>query len=262
VAATFREFQPACAPALIGEAGYRVGAWLRELAGSIAITELAVRSGSSRFAIARWLQGKTQPRLHDFLALVEAISGRASDLVHALVSIEAVSELGPVHARRAAAKRLAFDEPWSAAVLRVLETSAYRAHERHPPGYVAARLGLDTADEARILARLQAAGVVRLEGARYEAGTPLTVDTQASTADVRGLRTHWTEACLRRVEQPRARDWLAFNVISTSAADLERVREVLRRAFREIRAIAAASEPPESVALLNLQLVTWDESAA
>ena len=67
---------------------------------------------------------------------------------------------------------------------------------------------------------------------------------------------------MRRVDDPRAPDWLAFNVISTSASDLERVRDVLRRAFREIRTIAAASEPPESVALLNLQLVTWNEWVA
>jgi hypothetical protein len=48
-------------------------------------------------------------------------------------------------------------------------------------------------------------------------------------------------------------------VVSTSAADLERIREILRRSFREIRALAAASEPTEAVALLNLQLVTWNE---
>jgi hypothetical protein len=48
-------------------------------------------------------------------------------------------------------------------------------------------------------------------------------------------------------------------VLSTSDADLDRIREVLRRAFREIRAIAASSQPVQSAALLNLQLVTWNE---
>jgi hypothetical protein len=63
------------------------------------------------------------------------------------------------------------------------------------------------------------------------------------------------------VRAPRSEDWLGYNVISTSAADLERTREILRRSFREIRAIAAASEPTEAVALLNLQLVTWNDDA-
>jgi hypothetical protein len=46
-------------------------------------------------------------------------------------------------------------------------------------------------------------------------------------------------------------------VISLSEADLERVREILRAAYREIRALAVTSEPVEAAALLNLQLVTF-----
>lgn len=260
VEAAFRTFQPACAAALGGAPSYRANAWLTELAGSLAVTELAARSGTSRFAIARWLKGTTQPRLHDFLALVEAITGRASDLVQALVPIAEVQELHAVHAQRAAAKRLAFDEPWSAAVLRVLESSDYRARTHERPGYIARRLGITQEREVEILARLVAAGVARFESDRYEVGPPLTVDTQASPEDIRKLRTHWTEVCLERVQTPRESDWLGFNVISTSATDLARIRDVMRRAFREIRAIAAASEPTEAVALLNLQLVTWNEA--
>jgi hypothetical protein len=52
-------------------------------------------------------------------------------------------------------------------------------------------------------------------------------------------------------------DWFRCGVVSISAGVLERVREILRKAFREIRSIAAASHPVETVALLNLQLVSW-----
>jgi transcriptional regulator with XRE-family HTH domain len=254
----FAAFQPACASALGEAPPYQVHTWLRELAGSMAVAELAARSGISRFAIARWREGTTKPRLPDFLALVEAISGRASDLVHALVSIEQVPELRAVHAQRAAAKRLAFDLPWTAAVMRVLESEGYRKKRAHPPGYIAARLGLTHEQESELLERLVVAGVARLERGRYEVGTPLTVDTQASPADMGKLKAHWSQVGLTRALDPQQGDWIAFNVISTSAADLERIREVLRHAFREIRAIAAASES-EAVALLNLQLVTWNE---
>jgi hypothetical protein len=41
-----------------------------------------------------------------------------------------------------------------------------------------------------------------------------------------------------------------------SRTDYARVTELLRRTFREVRAIVAASEPTEEVALFNLQLVT------
>jgi transcriptional regulator with XRE-family HTH domain len=262
VARAFATFQPACAATLGARPPYQVDAWLRELAGSLKVSELATRSGVPRLTVARWLQGKTRPRLHAFLALVEAITGRASDLVDALISVESVPALLAVHRQRAAAKRLAFDDPWSAAVLRVLETRGYQRHGARDAGYVARRLCLDAEQVRATLARLQAAGLVQRERGRYAIGKPLTVDTQASAEDVRKVKSHWTGVCLQRVQAPRAQDWLGFNLVSTSADDLERIREILRHAFREIRALAAASEPVDSVALLNLQLVTWNEGEA
>ena len=259
VASAFERFQPACAAELGPGPEPDVSRWLSALAGSLPISALASRSGLSRYAVARCLRGATKPRLDDFLTLVEAISGRASDLVQELVPIAEVPELFEVARQRAAAKRLAFEEPWSAAVMRVLETNGYREAALHRPGYIATRLGLDDERERTVLAALEAAGMVRADEGRYEVGEPLTVDTQASANDVRALRAHWAAVSLERIQAPREEDWLGFNVISTSAADLERVREILRRAFREIRAIAAASEPAESVALLDLHLVTWNE---
>jgi transcriptional regulator with XRE-family HTH domain len=262
VGAAFARFQPACAPALGKAPHFQIARWLGELAGSLGVSELAARSGISRYAIARWLQGKTRPRLHDFLRLVEAISGRASDLVQDLVPIAQVAELQQVAARRAAARRLAFDEPWSAAVMRVLETRAYRDLPQHSRAAVAARLDLDVDEADRVLARLEAAGLLRREHGRFVVGEPLTVDTHASDADVQKLKYHWAEVGARRAAAPaRAKDWLGFNLVSISELDRERIVAVMRRAFREIRAIAAASEPAESVALLNFQLITWDEQS-
>jgi hypothetical protein len=259
VVLAFERFQPACAKALGTDPDFGVARWLSELRGSLPIVELAEKSGLSRFAVGRQLRGATEPPLDDFIALVEAISGRVSDLLQELVPIDEVPELRDVARKRARAKRLAFEQPWSAAVLRVLETTGYRALEHHEPGYVARRLGLDEEAEGAVLAALLAAGVADFRDGRYEVGDPLTVDTQASPADVRALRAHWAAEGLARAKAPRAEDWLGFNVVSLSTHDLERVRETLRRAFREIRAIAAASTPAETVALLHLQLVTWND---
>ncbi len=259
VGAAFYAFQPACAAALRAGANLRVDRWLNELRGSTPLAQLAARSGFSRFALGRWLHGNAEPRLHDFLALVEAISGRASDLVGNLVSIDRVPELHAAHLQRLARKRLAFDAPWSEAVLRVIETEGYRAAAGQP-GYIARTLGIPAEFERALLQQLQQAGIVRaLEDGRLDVMS-LSVDTSTtSTEHVQRLKSHWTEVALERTRAPRAGDWLGYNVISTSAADLEKIREVLRRAFREIRAIAAASEPAEAAALLNLQLVTWNE---
>jgi transcriptional regulator with XRE-family HTH domain len=255
----FASFQAACAPALRTGKVFQVGAWLNALRGSTTVAALAQASGYSRYAIARWLGGRAQPRLPAFLALVEAITGRVSDLVRALVPIEAVAELWPAHERRAAAKRVAFDLPWTEAVLRVIETRSYQQLPAHQPGYIARRLGLSVEEEARALERLEVAGILERRDGRYRDLQPLTIDMAAPATDLQRLKAHWTRVCLARLERPEPRDWLGYNVVSVSAGDLERIREVLRMAFREIRALAAASAPVESVALLNLQLLTWPD---
>lgn len=51
--------------------------------------------------------------------------------------------------------------------------------------------------------------------------------------------------------------FFAYNVMSTSRADYERIRDLLRRTFREIQSIVAASEPSERVSL-NIQLLEFD----
>lgn len=61
-----------------------------------------------------------------------------------------------------------------------------------------------------------------------------------------------------RAASPREGDVFAYNVLSASRADLDRIRDVLKNAYREIRAIVAASEPSETAALVNLQLLQWD----
>jgi transcriptional regulator with XRE-family HTH domain len=259
----FRTFQPACAAALREGTSLRVDRWLNELRGSALVSQLALRSGFSRYALSRWFQGTAQPRLHDFLALVEAISGRASDLVGNLVPIEAVPELHAVHVQRAARRRLAFDTPWSEAVLRVIETSGYRASGRRKRGYIARRLGIDSEQERAILQQLEDAGILRISHTGELDVAALSVDTSAASAEeVLRIKSHWAAVALERTRAPRAGDWLGYNVISTSTADLERIRDILRRAFREIRAIAAASQPSEAAALLNLQLVTWNDGGS
>jgi transcriptional regulator with XRE-family HTH domain len=259
VRAAVAAFQPACAKALFAPEGYRIDSWLSQLRGDTSITTLAQRTGHSRYAIARWLRGQARPRLPDFLALLDAMTGRASDLVQHLVAIESVPELHAVHARRAAAKRIAFDALWSEAVMRIMETTGYRSGRTHRSGYIASRLGITIEEEEQALDRLERAGVLRRKGGRFLELEPLTVDTTAAPLELNRLKAHWTSVTLARLAEPKPEDWLGYNVISCSEADLERIRDVLRRAFREIRALAAASQPIESAALLNLQLLTWNE---
>ena len=157
-------------------------AWLVHARGSTPIGELAKRCGRSRFAVARWLSGEAQPRLPDFFALVDAITGRLHDLVAELVPIEAVPALLPRYRAATAAKRLAFEEPWTEAVLRVMETVAYQALPAHEDGFVAARLGIDRGHEQRCIEQLVAAGILRKD----------------ATATRSAVRSRWIRAPIPR----------------------------------------------------------------
>ncbi|HEY5957508.1 MAG TPA: DUF4423 domain-containing protein [Polyangiaceae bacterium] len=232
--------------------------WLNALRGTTSVTHLAQRTGRSRTAVARWLNGTAHPRLPDFLRCVDAITGRLSDLIAALVPIESVPSLLSYHLSTLAARRLAFEQPWTEAVLRVLETKTYQALQTHVDGLIAARLEIPLETEQECLASLTRAAIITLEDGIWHEKKPLTVNTRSARDDLTLVLQHWTEVARRRISERRSRDLYAYNVMSVSVADYERIRDLLRRTFREIQSIVAASEPSERVALLNLQLLGFD----
>jgi transcriptional regulator with XRE-family HTH domain len=232
---------------------FDVAAWLDQLRGSTRTVELARRCGNTRYQVARWLSGQTQPRLADFFGLVQAITGRLCDLVAELVPIESVPSLRADYEQRLAARRLAHEEPWTEAILRVLETHAYRSRTAHTPGSIARTLGIAEEIALRCLGKLEAAGVITPRGARYEPVRSLTVDTRA----IPRLKAHWCEVARERMADPAPEDAFVYNVLSASHADIERIRQLLLATYREIRTIVEHTERDEAVALVNLQLVHW-----
>ena len=259
-------FHPAAQPPGAGQGeldGEALAGWLAQLRGSTPLSEIGRRCDCSRFAVARWLSGQAQPRLPDFFVLIDAITGRLPDLVAELVPIAAVPALLPRHRAAASAKRLAFEEPWTEAVLRLLETTGYASRAAHEPDYVAQRLQLSPEHAQRCLDRLEHAGIVRRDSrGRYLVAGALNVDTHADPEAVRRLMAHWSEVALSHFSRGHETNLFAYNVLSISQQDLLRVRELLRSTYREVRAIVAASEPSETAALLNLQLIEWSESEA
>jgi hypothetical protein len=238
--------------------GFAIGAWLRAISTPASISELSSKSGLSRFAIGRWLAGQRQPRLPDFFTLVDVATGRLPDLVAELVPIAQVPALAQRHAAAVAARHIAFDDPWSEAVLRVLETSEYARLRVHRAGFIAERLGITLEQEARSLALLQAAEVIARRGNRYADIRPLSVDTRGGRKALRAVKQHWARVAAERAGDPLRGDVFAYNLLSVSRPDLERIAELLHATFREIRTVVAASEPAECVALLNLHLVGWN----
>jgi hypothetical protein len=237
--------------------GFTVSDWLSRLRGSTPVVELAARCGHSRFAVARWLKGQAKPRVPEFFELVDGMTGRLPEWVAELVPIDQVPQLRDRFVAAQAAKRLAFEAPWTEAVLALLETTTYRQLPRHRPGFIAACLGISEVAERECLAKLEAAQLIERRARRYAVNSRRNVDTQGGRMALHRLKQHWSLVAARRLDAPQEADLFAYNVMSLSRADLERVRERLRAAFREIRLLVAGSAPEEVVALMNVQLVPF-----
>jgi hypothetical protein len=201
------------------------------------------------------LSGVAHPRLPEFLELVDAATGRVPDLVAELVPIASVPALRARYDASVTAKRVAFDEPWTEAVMRVLETT--RPTRGSDLTRIRSLLGLTEEHAQRCLTLLEQAALIRRDGESYECVRELTVDTRGGNEALIATKAHWARFAAERARAPGRRDLFAYNVFSASAADYERIRAMLRAVFRECRSVIAASTPSEEVGLMNLQLVRF-----
>lgn len=253
----FLEFDPKVPLTADVGGAFDLSDWLRRLSVGKRVTALAREMGASRSSVSRWLSGHAKPRLPDFLRLVNASTGRVHDLVALLVPIENVPALLSVYDASNAAKRLAFDVPWTEAILRVLETQTLTRPTLPTTAWIAQVLGLAENECELALDQLARAGLVDKEGDEFKPKRALSVDTRGGKQAVRALKVHWADVAARRAASPQAEDVFGYNVLSVSQVDLERIGELLAKTYREIRSIVAVSEPAERVALVNLHLVTW-----
>ena len=250
VSAGLERFHPTSAPA----AAAGLAPWLDALRGAARQSEIAARSGYSRHQIRRWLTGEAEPRVPDFLHLIHALTGRAPAWVAAFVPIDQVPSLqGEFHAARTAA-RLAYDHPWSSAVQVLINSDAYRAAPTDT--FLAACLGLAPLDlDAAIDALLQAGLAVRRQGQLHPV-PGFTADAAASDEDRRRLKAHWAQVAADRVRSPRSDDLVSVNLVTVSRGDLDKIRQLQRAYFRDLRSLVAASTPEETAALVVMQLVS------
>jgi len=245
-------FHEVAAPSLGDASDAGVAAWLSILKGDLSIASLAARIDRSRYAVSRWLSGRTRPRVPDFLRMIDAMTGRLPDFVGLLVSISQVPLLSAVHRRTRRARRLLRDEPWAVAVLALLETG----RDLHSAADVSEALRMEVSDASRCIERLVAAGVVRRVRGRLEStGGKLIVDTDVTPGVPEAQKRHWSAIAMERMSTRTSLDAFGYSVFGVSREDLGRIREAHIAYYRQVRAIAAASEPTDTVALLNVQLV-------
>jgi len=229
-----------------------VAALLDDLRGQVSVTELAQRAELSRHSVSRWLAGKTQPRLPDFLRVLEAASLRMVDVVVRLVGPDGVPEVGGEWKRMEAWRTFAHKHPWLQAILRVIDLDDYRALPAHDDAWVADRLRIEVDEVTRSFAFLEETGQIGHDGTHYTPGVTF-VDTRGRPEISRALKTHWTQVAADRI-QLGAPGQFSYNVFVVSRDDFERIRQLHLDYFRALRAVVAESEPGEVVAVANVQL--------
>ena len=244
------------------ELGTRAGLaqLLRGLRGDTSLVELARRSGHSRFSIARWLSGAAEPRLPELLTLVEAMTFRLLDFLASFTNIERLPAAEQEYRALEAARKTAYDVPWSHAVLRALELSDYRALRRHQSGWLARRLGISRAEVDLCLTALATARQIKLERGRWVVDATRTIDTRAHPERARRLKAEWLRVALERL-QAGVPGIFGYNLMAISRADLARLREMHVAYFRSMQALVADSAPSECVVLFNTQLFALDDPA-
>ena len=258
VTRAFRAFREEHA-ALIGAlSDADVAAWLSAQRAGRSIGSLAAQAGCSRYRVSRFLTGATRPRLPEFFALVEALTGRLSELCAALVDIEQVPSLARTHRQVLASRQAAWTQPWSSAVLALLASERYPANARLASQAIARVLPISCEVAQQCVRLLRAAGVLGVRAGHYAVRSALVVDTRTNPAGARELRRHFAHVGYARLDRAHDADLFSYNVFSVSRADYQKMRQLQLDFFQQMRALAAASEPSEVAGLMTLHLLQWD----
>jgi transcriptional regulator with XRE-family HTH domain len=259
VRAGFASTEPGDARVLGSQSG-PIATWLRLLARNRSQLELAKKVGRDRNTVARWFSGASEPRLPDLLRLVDATTQRLMDFVAAFVDPRSLPSLRVAHADLELQRRLAYELPWTHAVLRLLELDAYRLLPRHVRGFVSDRIGISLEQEDECLRALARAGQIHRRRGKWRVGRVLTVDTREDPAANLGLKRHWAKVGLERLGQRAlpAGSLYSYNLFAISEAGLEEIRQAHLQYFERLRAIVGECERPTRLALVNIQLLPLD----
>lgn len=238
-----------------------VARFLDDLRGGTSVADLARTAQRSRFAVARWMKGQSEPRLPDFLRLVECASLRLLDFLACFIDPSTLPSVAQKWQLLENARRVAYDMPWSQAVLRVIELESYRALPKHQPGFIAKWLQITPEEEERSVALLLETGQIKRRRGRLVPGSALTLDTRRDAGQARHAKAWWTELALQRMLRGEEGTF-SYNVFSVSRRDFERIQELHRSYFRELRRIVADSEPSECIGLANIHLLELGPKSA
>jgi DNA-binding phage protein len=262
VAASFRKFYGRHPDWLEGDpcSPQTVVAFLKDLQGTVPLQALARASGQNRFTVSRWLSGTAQPRLPDFLRVVEATSRRTLDFVSTFTNPQNLPCVAKAWAKLQRAKQVAYESPWSHAVLHALELEELRRPKSGGLTSLVHRLGIPQAEIVAALHALEEAGQVRRYRNSWRIIKQQTVNTAQDPERALQLKAFWFQVATERV-RAHAPGFFGYSLFAISEQDLRRLREVQLEYIRQMQAIIAESAPGERVGLYAVQLLDLAKGA-
>src|SRR6185295_9463840 len=196
--------------------------FIRALRGSRSQAALSRRLGFRTNVLYAWESGRRWPtaelRFPDFLRLFEGASLRVLDFVALFHDPNTLPSAAPGWEALQAHRRAVYEFPWISAVLGVLELAEYTALPRHPPGWIAQRLGIPREEEQRCLDVLERSGQIVRKGRRWQLARSQTGDTRQDPAAERQRKQWWAELGVARL-RAGAPGQFSFNVFAVSRAD-------------------------------------------
>jgi hypothetical protein len=225
-----------------------VANFLNDLRGATPIQDVAARVGRDRFAVSRWLKGKSEPRLPEFLQMIEATSLRVTDFLTSLVDADKLPTIYREWQRLQRGRNLFFDQPWTQVVLLCLELSDYQALGEHDDNWVAHRTGLPIETVQECIQALAETNQIAWRKKRWSQSETRAITMQRTPDDVRRAKQWWAEIAIERF-QDHAPGMFSHNLFTVNEADFERLQELHRSYYRAVRSLVAESLPGERIVL-------------
>lgn len=231
-----------------------VAAFLQRLRGKAPLGGVAEAAGLSRFSVSRWISGAAEPKLPDFLRLVDASSRRILDLLAAFEDPAKLPSVRVEWEQRVLAERTTYELPWSNAVLRALELVGAPLNPSEQEQWIATRLGIEVDEVKRALSVLVATSQVQRTKRGYRTRHVINMDTSRDPERALQLKRAWADAAVARMTG-KAPGRYGYSLFAVSKADLVRLNELHLQYVRAMQDVIARSTPNECVGLYCSQLL-------
>jgi len=243
-----------------------VTAFLQQLKGKTPILRIAEHAQRNRYSVARWLDGAAEPKLPEFLRLVDASSRRLIDLVAALEDPAQLPSLRQHWTQIQLARTAAYDLPWSHAVLRALELESGPRGLAAQRAWIARQLQISAEDVQEALRVLEATAQITKTRAGYRPRQIAAIDTGHDPQRAHALKVAWASTALERMKSG-APGRFGYSLFAIARADLARLHALHLQYVRAMQEVVASSAPSECVGLYCAQLLDlggndWADAAA